>query len=102
MKIGMFTLIIIIIAGCESSPLDTNLRGTITISYSVPSNGHVRIDIVNQYDVIEGTIVDEIKPPGSYSVVLNPSLKLEEGVFFILYYFEGQLQYEGRMHLGGS
>jgi len=52
-----------------------------SISYQIPNNTHVTLKIYNELGVEVTTLVDEVKPAGSYDIKYEASL-LPSGVYF--------------------
>jgi hypothetical protein len=51
------------------------------ISYALPSASYINLSIYNTLGQLVETLVDEIRPPGKYSIVLNAA-NMASGVYF--------------------
>ena len=68
LQYGLFFLALAALVGCRSSALQPGTSPHLTIEYVVPYEQQVRVQILNSYDTVVRTLVDEIKPARSYTV----------------------------------
>jgi len=72
---------ILLLIGCSSVLDSTPTNSTTWVEYSITSPTHVHLYILNSYDVIVCTLVDEFQAAANYSVEVDFG-SYPEGVYY--------------------
>lgn len=87
--------LIITQSACRSSVLEPIDPQQIRIGYSLPSEGHIKLEILNSYYTRVRILVDEVKPQGSYFVEWDykddDGYLVLEGIYIIRFTFADEV-----------
>lgn len=80
MKISNIVLFVLFLSlfGCQSSELED--PSTI-IPFTIGEESFVKLQVLNSYDVVVATLINDYKPAGNYSVAFSAE-NLAEGIYF--------------------